>query len=42
MASEVFRVKKVNLRTYIYYRNIPGSICTELKTLQRKGFSNEN
>ena len=26
-----FRVKKVNLRSYIYYRNIPGSICANMK-----------
>lgn len=26
-----YKVKKVNLRTYIYYRNIPGSICSNLK-----------
>jgi len=30
-ASNLFRVKKVNLRSYIYYRNIPGSICANLK-----------
>ena len=26
-----FRVKKVDLRTYIYYRNIPNSICSTFK-----------
>lgn len=26
-----FHVKKVNLRTYIYYRNIPTSICATIK-----------
>ena len=26
-----FRVKKADLRTYIYYRNIPTSICTSMK-----------
>lgn len=31
MAKIHFQVKKVNLRTYIYYRNIPGSICSILK-----------
>jgi glycosyltransferase involved in cell wall biosynthesis len=31
-ASLHFRVKKVNLGTYIYYRNIAGSICSILKT----------
>lgn len=30
-ASLHFRVKKVNLRSYIYYRNIPGSICATMK-----------
>jgi hypothetical protein len=30
-ASLHFRVKKVNLRSYIYYRNIPGSICANMK-----------
>lgn len=32
MASNHFRVKKVDLRSYIYYRNVPGSICSHLKT----------
>lgn len=26
-----FQVKRVNLRTYIYYRNIPNSICSVIK-----------
>ena len=30
-ASFLFRVKKVSLRTYIYYRNNPNSICSILK-----------
>jgi glycosyltransferase involved in cell wall biosynthesis len=30
-ANREFRVKKVNLRTYIYHRNIPNSICSSLK-----------
>lgn len=30
-AAMHFRVKKVNLRNYIYYRNIPNSICATLK-----------
>ncbi len=30
-ANKQFRVKKVNLRTYIYHRNIPNSICSSLK-----------
>jgi hypothetical protein len=29
--SQEYNVKKVNLRTYIYYRNIPNSTCTRLK-----------
>ncbi len=33
-ASEQFRVKKVDLRTYIYYRNASNSICSNLKRLQ--------
>ena len=31
LASLYYNVKKVNLKTYIYYRNIPNSICTTLK-----------
>ncbi len=30
-ASNKFRVKKVDLRTYIYYRNVPNSISATLK-----------
>lgn len=30
-AKKQFLVKKVNLRTYIYYRNMPNSICSTLK-----------
>lgn len=30
-AGTLFRVKKVALRTYIYYRNNPNSICSVLK-----------
>jgi glycosyltransferase involved in cell wall biosynthesis len=30
-AAQKFRVKKVDLRTYIYYRNVPNSICATLK-----------
>lgn len=30
-ASTLFRVKKVNLRTYLYHRNIPNSICATIK-----------
>lgn len=34
-----FRVKKADLRTYIYYRNIPTSICSSLKS---KNFSTQS
>lgn len=30
-ASKKFKVKKVDLRTYIYYRNNPDSVCSTLK-----------
>jgi glycosyltransferase involved in cell wall biosynthesis len=30
-ASRMYSVKKVNLRTYIYYRNIPNSITSKMK-----------
>ena len=30
-AAKKFSVQKVNLRTYIYYRNSPNSICSSLK-----------
>jgi glycosyltransferase involved in cell wall biosynthesis len=30
-ASEQFRVKKVDLRSYIYHRNMPNSICSTIK-----------
>ena len=30
-AKTQFRVKKVDLRTYIYHRNIPNSICSNIK-----------
>lgn len=30
-ANKQFRVKKVDLRTYIYHRNIPNSICATIK-----------
>jgi glycosyltransferase involved in cell wall biosynthesis len=32
-ATLQFRVKKLPLRTYVYYRNNPSSICSTLKTL---------
>jgi glycosyltransferase involved in cell wall biosynthesis len=31
LAAKQFKVKKLNLRTYIYYRNIPNSISANLK-----------
>ena len=30
-ATKLFSVKKLDLRTYIYYRNIPNSICARIK-----------
>ena len=30
-AAQTFSVKKVDLRTYIYYRNIPNSTCATMK-----------
>lgn len=33
-ASKNFKVKKVDLRTYIYYRNSPSSICSKIKRKQ--------
>jgi glycosyltransferase involved in cell wall biosynthesis len=30
-ATKLFRVKKLDLRTYVYHRNIPGSICATIK-----------
>lgn len=38
-ASEQFRVSKVDLRSYIYYRNIPTSICATLKRKQSSSLS---
>jgi glycosyltransferase involved in cell wall biosynthesis len=35
-AAKKYRVRKVNLKTYIYYRNVPGSLCS---TLKRKNLS---
>jgi glycosyltransferase involved in cell wall biosynthesis len=35
-AARKYRVRKVNLKTYIYYRNIPNSLCS---TLKRKNLS---
>lgn len=31
-ASETYSVRKVDLKTYIYYRNLPNSICNRLKS----------
>lgn len=36
-ASAQFQVKKLDLRTYIYHRNIPGSICA---TIKKENWSN--
>jgi glycosyltransferase involved in cell wall biosynthesis len=33
-AKAVYRVKKVDLRTYIYYRNNPNSTCSQVKLQQ--------
>ncbi|SOD81148.1 glycosyltransferase family 2 protein [Spirosoma fluviale] len=30
-AAQTYRVRKADLRTYIYYRNMPNSICSTLK-----------
>lgn len=30
-ATKLFRVKKLDLRTYVYHRNIPNSICATIK-----------
>ena len=30
-ASQIFQVKKLDLRTYVYHRNIPNSICSVIK-----------
>lgn len=30
-AAKLFRVKKLDLRTYVYHRNIPNSICATIK-----------
>lgn len=30
-ATTLFRVKKLDLRTYVYHRNIPNSICATIK-----------
>ena len=38
-ASKKFRVEKVDLRTYIYHRNIPNSICATIKKNKIDQFS---
>lgn len=38
-AKKQYRVKKVELKTYIYYRNIPNSICA---TIKKSNLSNVN
>jgi hypothetical protein len=38
-AQTQFRVKKFNLRSYIYYRNIPNSICA---TIKKQVLANQN
>ena len=38
-AETVFRVNKVNLRTYIYYRNMPNSISASLKNSYTKNMA---
>lgn len=35
-ASKKYTVKKVDLRTYIYYRNIPDSTCAKIKSASLK------
>ena len=41
-ASQKYKVKKVNLRTYIYYRNIPNSTCAKIKNANIATFTNKN
>ena len=41
-ASQKYEVKKVNLRTYIYYRNIPNSTCAKIKNATFGTFTNKN
>jgi hypothetical protein len=36
-ANKIFKVKKLDLRTYIYHRNIPNSICAKMKTANAAG-----
>ena len=39
-ASKQFRVEKVDLRTYVYHRNIPTSICATIKKNKTETFTN--
>ncbi len=39
-AAQKYLVKKVDLRTYIYYRNMPNSTCAKLKTKTRNAVIN--
>jgi len=41
-ASQRYEVKKVNLRTYVYYRNIPNSTCAKIKKATFTTFTNQN
>jgi len=41
-ASQRYEVKKVNLRTYIYYRNTPNSTCAKIKNANFATFNNKN
>lgn len=41
-ASQKYAVDKVNLRTYIYYRNIPNSTCANIKKTTPTTFTNKN
>jgi hypothetical protein len=42
LASQTYRVKKVDLRTYIYYRNMPNSITAKIKEQNSISFANSN
>jgi glycosyltransferase involved in cell wall biosynthesis len=35
-----YKVRKVDLRTYVYYRNIPGSICAQIKRANQSVLQN--
>jgi glycosyltransferase involved in cell wall biosynthesis len=38
-AAQQYRVRKVDLRTYIYYRNTPNSICSTMKRTHTHSFA---